>query len=186
MAGHVCPWWYGYFLISPLRRLVQHPRRVLEPYVREGMLVLEPGAGMGYFTLDVARLVGPAGRVVAVDVQARMISALLSRARRAGLADRVEARVCAADSLGIADLEGTVDLALVIHVAHEVPDQRALFAEILRALRPGAAALLAEPRGHVPEAEFAATVDAARAAGLVAAERVAFGRDPAAVVRRPA
>ncbi len=183
MAGHVCPWWFAYVLISPLRRLVQDPRRVLAPHVRAGMVVLEPGAGMGYFTLDAARMVGPSGRVIAVDVQSRMLAGLMRRARRAGLADRVEGRACTPDSLGVADLDGTVDLALVIHVAHEVPDQRALFAELLRALRPGAAMVVAEPRGHIGEAEFAATLDAAREAGFADAARVPFGRDLAAVLR---
>lgn len=74
MAKHVCPWWLGYWLVSPLRRLWEHPVRMLGPFVREGMLVLEPGCGMGFFTLDLARMVGPRGRVVAVDVQERMLA----------------------------------------------------------------------------------------------------------------
>ena len=43
MAHRVCPWWLGYLLGAPLRRLMQDPRKVLAPYVREGMTVLEPG-----------------------------------------------------------------------------------------------------------------------------------------------
>ena len=85
MAHRVCPWWIGYFLASPLRKLRQDPHAVLSPFVREGMVVLEPGPGMGFFTLELARLVGPRGRVVAVDVQARMLSGLRRRARRAKL-----------------------------------------------------------------------------------------------------
>ena len=66
MAGcGVCPWWAGYILASPLRRLIQDPRSLLAPYVHPGMTVLEPGPGMGFFTLELARLVGPAGRVIA-------------------------------------------------------------------------------------------------------------------------
>ena len=48
---------------------------------------------MGFFTLELARLVGPEGRVVAVDVQPKMVEGLQKRARRAGLSDRIEARV---------------------------------------------------------------------------------------------
>ncbi len=51
----VCPWWAGYFLASPLRQLFQDPAKILAPYVREGMTVLEPGPGMGFFTLELAR-----------------------------------------------------------------------------------------------------------------------------------
>lgn len=81
----VYPWWLGYLLVSPLRRLSQNPGKVLAPYVREGMTVLEPGRGMGFFTLELARLVGPSGRVVAVDIQPRMLAGLRRRAARAGL-----------------------------------------------------------------------------------------------------
>jgi hypothetical protein len=55
----VCPWWLGYVLASPLRGLLENPNQIVEPYVREGMTVLEPGPGMGFFTLPLARLVGP-------------------------------------------------------------------------------------------------------------------------------
>ena len=65
MFHAVCPWWLGPVLASPLRRLAQDPGRILRPFVAEGMVVLEPGPGMGFFTLELARLVGPGGKVVA-------------------------------------------------------------------------------------------------------------------------
>jgi hypothetical protein len=58
-----CPSWAGYLLASPIRKLLQNPNRILSPYVRAGMNVLEPGPGMGFFTLELARLVGLEGRV---------------------------------------------------------------------------------------------------------------------------
>jgi predicted methyltransferase len=61
MSHHVCPWWIGYLLASPLRRLFQNPHELLASYMSEGMTVLEPGPGMGFFTLDLARLVGSSG-----------------------------------------------------------------------------------------------------------------------------
>jgi ubiquinone/menaquinone biosynthesis C-methylase UbiE len=81
MAEHgVCPWWVGYILASPIRKLAQNPAPMLKPFVRIGMTVLEPGPGMGFFTLELARLVGPEGRVIAVDVQPQMITGLRRRA----------------------------------------------------------------------------------------------------------
>ncbi len=48
MTGHgVCPWWVGYCLTSPLRRLLHDPARILAPYIKADMTVLEPGPGMG-------------------------------------------------------------------------------------------------------------------------------------------
>ena len=73
MSHKVCPWWIGYFLASPLRRLVHNPATILRPFVSEGMTVVEPGPGMGFFTMELARLVGRPGRVVAIDVQPKML-----------------------------------------------------------------------------------------------------------------
>jgi predicted O-methyltransferase YrrM len=60
--------------------------------------VLEPGPGMGSFTLELARRVGPNGRVIAVDVQPRMIAGLKRRLAKAGLLERVDARIAPPDS----------------------------------------------------------------------------------------
>lgn len=65
---HVCPWWGGYFLLTPLRRLIENPEELFRPLVRPEMTVFEPGCGMGYFTLPLARMVGPEGTVIAVDL----------------------------------------------------------------------------------------------------------------------
>ena len=80
MAHRVCPWWLGYFLLSPFRRLGQNPENILAPFVQDGMTVLEPGPGMGFFTLELSRKVGASGRVVAVDIQPRMLDRLKRRA----------------------------------------------------------------------------------------------------------
>lgn len=45
--SHTSPWWFGYFLLNPVRRLVQPPSRFRGPFVRPGMVVVEPGCGMG-------------------------------------------------------------------------------------------------------------------------------------------
>ena len=67
-------------------------------------MVVDVGCAMGYFTLPLAGLVGPTGRVIAVDLQARMLRALDRRARRAGLSEPIETRRCGADSLELATL----------------------------------------------------------------------------------
>src|ERR1035437_8410128 len=91
MGHRVCHWWLGYVLASPLRRLLQDPAAFVKPYVREGMTGLEPGQGMGFFTLEMAREVGSSGRVVEIDIQPRMIAGLKLRLAKAGLLDRDDA-----------------------------------------------------------------------------------------------
>jgi len=48
MPTHICPWWLGYLLASPIRRLWQKPEEILAPYVKSGMTVLEIGPGMPF------------------------------------------------------------------------------------------------------------------------------------------
>jgi len=182
MANHVCPWWLGYILVSPLRRLWQHPEKTLTPFVGEGMLVLEPGCGMGFFTLDLARMVGSTGRVVAVDLQERMLAGLRRRAARAGLLDRIDVRLAQANRLGIADLAGHVDVAFALHVVHEVPDVASFFAEIVATLKPEGRLLFVEPRKHVSEDAFAASLAMAEKAGLRIVDRPKIRREPAALL----
>jgi len=181
----VCPWWLGYFLLNPLRRVVQSPERVVGPYVREGMTVFEPGPGMGYFTLPLARRVGPRGRVIAADVQERMLASLRRRASRAGVADRIETRHVTGGDPGLADLRGQVDFVLAFAVVHELPDQERFFAEAVAALKPGGRMLLAEPSGHVSEHAFEATITKAGAAGLWVERFPSLWSSRAAVMARP-
>jgi ubiquinone/menaquinone biosynthesis C-methylase UbiE len=175
VAHCVCPWWIGWLLVSPLRRLWQEPETILSPYVREGMTVLEPGPGMGFFTLALARLVGAAGRVVAVDVQPRMLEALERRARKAGLGERVDTRRAEGPSLGVDDLAGAVDFVLAFAVVHELPDQKAFFEQLARVLKPGGRVLVSEPRLHVKESDLSLTVRTAEQAGLREEARPSIG-----------
>jgi ubiquinone/menaquinone biosynthesis C-methylase UbiE len=174
----------GPLLASPLRRMMDDPRQILAPHVGEGMTILEPGPGMGFFTLELARMVGPRGRVIAVDIQPRMLAGLERRARRAGLAQRIECRLGKGSSLGVGDLAASVDFVLAYAVVHELPDASVFFHEAARALRTGGRILFAEPSGPVDEKLFAAELGAARAAGLEMESTPSLRRSLAAVLRK--
>jgi SAM-dependent methyltransferase len=184
MARRVCPWWIGYLLLSPFRRWGQDPRKILSPYVKNGMTVIDVGCAMGFFTLDLTRLAGEEGRAIAVDLQPRMLRTLEKRAYRAGLRDRIETRQCAEDGLGIDDLAESVDFALTFAVAHEVPDQKGFLEQIHDALRPGGRLLLAEPRGHVKGNEFDRTVDSAEQVGFEVVDRPSIRRSWSVLLQR--
>jgi ubiquinone/menaquinone biosynthesis C-methylase UbiE len=181
----VCPWWLGPFLASPLRRLVEPPEPLLRPFVRPGMTVVEPGCGMGYFTIPLARLVGPAGRVYAIDVQPRMINGLVRRARRAGMLDRISTAVVQpGESTTQSVPPGAADLAVVIHMLHEVPDQAALLRALHQAVKPGGELLVVEPNGHVSADGFAASLGLAAEAGFRRSTRDVSGRALGALLVR--
>ncbi len=169
MAGRVCPPSVGYWLLNPFRKLLESPKKLLGPFVKEGMTVLEPGPAMGFFTLPLARMVGPQGRVVAVELQKKMLDVLERRARKAGLSDRIDTRLVE-DGLGLSDLAGQVDFTAALHVVHEVPDPSKFFQEIFTALKPGGRLLIVEPKGHVSPQAFETTLDAAKAVGFSPAE----------------
>jgi len=184
VAHRICPWWLGYFHIGPLRQWAQPAEKLLGPYIRPGMAVMDAGCGMGHFSLPLARMVGSKGRVVCVDIQQKMINALRRRAKRAGLADRLDLRVCGADSLDIDDLAGGMDFILVCYVAHEIPDIPAFFVQLHAALRVGGTLLLAEPAAHITPDEFTDTVAAAEKAGLMVTQHLEIKKSRAVLLQK--
>ena len=182
MSRTVCPWWLGYFLAHPLRRRIHDPVGILRPFVSEGMTVLEPGPGMGFFTVELARLVGPSGRVVAVDVQPRMLEGVRRHSGKEGLSGRIEARLARGDGMGVDDLAGKVDFVLAFAVVHEMPDAERFFAEAGAVMKQGSKLLLAEPRFEVPERQFADTLRVAGRCGLRVERRLSIRWTRAAVL----
>ena len=185
MPGRVCPPWIGYFLLNPLRKLFENPDKMLGQFVRDGMVVLEPGCGMGYFTLALARMVGPEGRVVAVELQGKMLSVLGRRASRSGLSDRIELRQTGAEGLRVEDLSGEVDFAAAIHLVHEIPDQGAFFAQVWNILKPGCRLLVLEPKGHISLDQFEQTVATAKQIGFKREAFLGKAGDRKALLIRP-
>ena len=182
-SSHVCPWWFAYTFDNPLRRIFHKPERMLSPYVKEGMTVLDAGCGMGYFSIGMARMVGDSGRVIAIDLQERMLAALGRRAARAAVSERIVPRLCEQDNLGVAE---PLDFALAFWVVHETPDRTRFLSEIANALKPGGRLLITEPLFHVNADNFNQTLQAAASAGLrlTGSPRVAFSRT--AILEKPA
>jgi ubiquinone/menaquinone biosynthesis C-methylase UbiE len=153
----VCPWWLCYSFDNPLRRLF------LGPYVKPGMTVVDIGCGMGYFTIGLAKLAGPEGKVIAVDLQQQMLDALGRRSRRGGMADRVVLHRCRKESLGI---EEPADFVLAFWMAHEVPDTPRFFREIFTLLKTEGRFLLVEPKFHVTRKGLEPTLAVCRETGF--------------------
>ncbi|MEJ2583284.1 MAG: class I SAM-dependent methyltransferase [Acidobacteriota bacterium] len=154
---HVCPWWVGYLITNPIRKLGENPETILAQYARPGMAAVDIGCGMGFFALPLARLIGDGGRVVCVDIQEKMLSSLRRRARRKGVDHIVETRLATQENLALDDLTGEVDLAIAAHVLHETRYPRRVLGQCYQILRPGGHLLVIEPNGHVTHEDFEAS-----------------------------
>ena len=163
MNLRVCPWWLSTFLVSSLRRIIHNPEKILAELIQKGHIVADIGCGPGYFSIAMAKLVGEEGRVIAADIQPRMLQYVQRRAEREGLQSRICLHQCQEDELGIKE---QVDFVLAFYMVHEVPDIDTFFKEIAAILKPDAAFLLAEPKMHVTAQRFEEIIQAVGAAGL--------------------
>ena len=186
MAEHVCPVWVGYLLASPVRKFFQNPKKILGPYVHAGMKVLDIGCAMGFFSLPLAEMVSPGGKVICIDVQEKMIAALKKRACKAELSDNIDARVCPSGSLGLEDLKEQIDFVAAIAVVHEVPDAASFFSQLYSALKPAGQLLVSEPKGHVSQEAFEVTVSKAENAGFAVNDQPRISRSRAVLLAKGA
>jgi predicted methyltransferase len=110
--------------------------------VGSGSHVADVGAGFGYFTVRLARVVGPVGRVYAVDISAEA----LERLRR--LADTIALRNVEVVEGRPEDprlAPGTLDAALIVNAYHEMTEHDSIAARLFQALKPGGRLVLVEP-----------------------------------------
>jgi ubiquinone/menaquinone biosynthesis C-methylase UbiE len=154
-TDRVCPWWLCFTFDNFLRRWLQNPCKIMTPYVKEGWKVLDVGPGMGYFTISIAQLVGPSGKVIAADLQKEMLHAISQRAARAGVKDRIILHQAKPEEIGVS---GPFDFCLAFWMVHEVPDRKRFLSQIADTLKPGGTMLLAEPKLHVSKNNFLDTV----------------------------
>ena len=122
-------------LESPDRDRWQQPEQIMDALaIAEGASVADIGAGAGWFTIRLARRVGPNGKVYAQDVQRQMLEAIRRRVGREGL-QNVETRLGEGSdpNLPVASL----DAVLVVDVYPEVEDRVAFLQNLAAALEPG-------------------------------------------------
>lgn len=152
----------------------------MSPYLSGGMRALDIGPGMGFFTLPMARIVGPSSTVVALDIQEQMLCRLRSRAERSGVANIVT-RCYGGRDFG---LDGGFDFILLFWMLHEVSDAEAFCAELKAACKPGGTLLVAEPYVHVDGRAFRRSMDMLRAHGFEEFDSPRIGFSRARALRR--
>jgi ubiquinone/menaquinone biosynthesis C-methylase UbiE len=121
---------------------------------------------MGFFSLPMAKMVGPGGKVFCIDLQEKMIHKLYKRAKKKNLQKQIEARVCRKDSLNVRDINNSVDFILASAVVHEVPDSVSFFTELYRITAEDGRLLVIEPGNRVSLQDFRTTVETAVKSGF--------------------
>jgi len=163
-SSRACPYSWRWMLDNLPRRVVHPLRRMVDSFrVGRGHTVLEVGPGPGYFTVEVARRVGPEGRLVCVDIQPEMIGALRRRLLRKGVANALP---MVGNALDLPLAEGSVDRAFLVTVLGEVPDRAKTLAELRRVLKPDGILSITETLPD-PDYQFPDVVrDLCRASGF--------------------
>ena len=165
--NHVCPHQYSFMLDNFIRRLFQNPRKILREYVKEGDLVLDMGCGPGFFTIDMAKMVGAEGKVIAVDLQEKMLRYVEKKARKHKVLDRIEFHRCEANCIGVKE---KVDFVLAFYMVHETPDMHKFFLELKDILKVDGKVLVVEPKFHVTKEDFRDTLNIAENLGFQAVD----------------
>jgi len=160
----ICPVRLAGSLDNRIRKWLQDPRKIFGPYVRSGMTVLDLGCGPGFFTVELAKMVGPSGRVIAVDVQDGMLRKLKEKVAGTELESRIGIHKCDDDGIGVSE---HADIVVAFYLFHELPNQQSILDEIRKILKDKGLLILVEPKYfHVSKRDFEQTVIDAEQAGF--------------------
>ena len=146
----VCPWWFCFSFDNPVRKLFHNPKKMLAQYIKPADRVLDIGPGMGYFSFPMAGMVGPEGRVTALDIQEKMLQRLKYKVNKRGIKN-IDTQLYDGN---IFPFKGEFDFILLFWMYHEVHNKGGFIEEIKSAANNKTKIFIAEPIIHVPEKNF--------------------------------
>jgi len=144
-------------ILDPIRKLFEPPQRLIGPYVKNGQVVADLGCGSGYYTFALAELVGPEGKVYAVDLGEKCIRALEKKVEKGGYRN-IEAHASSASNVSFIK-DRSVDFVLANGLLCSMADHRqSAVNEIKRILKSTGQAYVSlgfpPPLGFVDQAEW--------------------------------
>jgi ubiquinone/menaquinone biosynthesis C-methylase UbiE len=140
VMGHLGAEW----LERPEREKEEHPRKLMEALkLKKGEVVADIGAGTGYFTFRIADIVGPKGKVLAVDIQPEMLDIMRKRMKERKITNVELVRGTETDPKLKAD---SADLILMVDVYHEFSHPWEMTTAMIKALKPGGRLVFVEYR----------------------------------------
>lgn len=135
-----CPYGQRFWVEAPHPIITRDRlRSVLRPEL--GERVLEVGPGVGYYTLDMAEWVGPAGKVEIFDLQQEFLDHTTERAAERGLENVVPTQ---GDATALPYEDASMDAVVLTAVLGEIPDPVAALREIARVLKPSGRLIVGE------------------------------------------
>jgi len=134
------------------RETEEQPQLVIDALeIKPGQTIADLGAGSGYYSFRIAPLVGPTGRVLAIDIEPAMLEAVAQRATREHVAN-IRPVLCSERDPNLAP--HSVDLLFMVDVYHELEYPYEVMAKVRAALRPGGRVALIEYRAEDPEVQI--------------------------------
>jgi ubiquinone/menaquinone biosynthesis C-methylase UbiE len=159
----ICPPWLSFGLINAIRKIIHNPQEIFKEYIKPGSVVADIGCGPGYFSIPMAHMVGPNGKVISADMQKKMIAKLQKRLKGFNLESRFATIESQFNDIGIKE---KVDFVLTFWMVHEVKNHDLFFQQIREILKNDGRYLLVEPKVHVSKSEYFNTVKTAESNGL--------------------
>lgn len=126
----------------------ENPQKLIDALsIKPGQTICDLGCGNGYYTLELARLVGPEGKILAVDIQPEMLRLLENRA---GLNNLKNIQLILNTPIDPKLPANSVDLILVVDVYHELSYPEHMLQALRKSLKPDGRIVLVEFRGEDP------------------------------------
>ena len=151
--GDVCSIGHSFALDNFIRKIFQNPKKIVGSYINPGDTVIDLGCGPGFFSIEMARMVGSMGNVIAVDLQKEMLEKVKAKTDKYDLYDRMTLHQCNQYSLGIKS-NVKADFILAFYMLHETPDQKHFLNEAKSLLKENGKFLIVEPLFHVSKKKF--------------------------------